>query len=117
MGCKGVDQTLLLLLYLIVLSLLNIVKHIYTHTYTHYYRYINTGKRNSLLTLIFLPFFINKVFTDLMKSKRLTENDLKKIDIVLSQDAEQPFHKGNLHSLNGSFIGLPSSFSDSYTSS
>ena len=37
MGCKGVDQTFLLLLYLIVLSLLNIVKHIYTHTYTHYY--------------------------------------------------------------------------------
>ena len=63
-----------------------------------------------------MPFFINKVFTDLMKSKRLTENDLKKIDIVLCQDAEQPFHKGNLHSLNGSFIGLPSSFSDSYTS-
>ena len=52
-----------------------------------------------------------------MKSKRLTENDMKKIDIVLRKDAEQSFHKGNLHSLNGSFIGLPSSFSDSYTSS
>ncbi|XP_062603921.1 uncharacterized protein LOC134265714 [Saccostrea cucullata] len=61
---------------------------------------------------------IREVFKDLMKKKRLTEQQLKKIDIIISKDNTEPFHKGNLYSVYGSFIGLPSSFSslDSETS-
>lgn len=52
-----------------------------------------------------------------MRTERLTEADLQKIDIIISREASEPFHKGNLHSLNGAFIGLPMFFSEEYTDS
>lgn len=55
---------------------------------------------------------IGQVFKDLMRTKRLTEADLQKIDMIISREASEPFHKGNLHALNGAFIGLPMSFSE-----
>lgn len=61
--------------------------------------------------------FLFQVFKDLMRTKRLTEANLQKIDIIISREASEPFHKGNLHALNGAFIGLPTSFSEVNTDS
>lgn len=59
-----------------------------------------------------LLFVLFQVFKDLMRTKRLTEADLQKIDMIISREVSEPFHKGNLHALNGAFIGLPMSFSE-----
>jgi hypothetical protein len=56
-----------------------------------------------------------KVYKDLMRTKRLSQEQLRNIDIIISKDAVEPSHKGNLYAFNGSFIGLPPSFSCSYS--
>ncbi|XP_022308830.1 uncharacterized protein LOC111114696 [Crassostrea virginica] len=52
----------------------------------------------------------NEAFQDLISKGRLTQSQLEKIDIVINADYSDPFHKGNLHSKYGSFIGVPIAF-------
>ncbi|XP_048754131.2 uncharacterized protein LOC125665520 [Ostrea edulis] len=58
---------------------------------------------------------ISEVYKDLMRTNRLSQQQLRKIDVIISKDAVEPFHKGNLSAFSGSFIGLPPSFSCSYS--
>lgn len=50
-----------------------------------------------------------------MRTNRLSQQQLRKIDVIISKHAVEPFHKGNLSAFSGSFIGLPPSFSCSYS--
>ena len=69
MGCKGVDQTFLLLLYLIVLSLLNICQaYIYTYIYTllHLFDLLTlhcffSGREYSFIFYPIVSYFVAKV--------------------------------------------------------
>ena len=55
-------------------------------------------------------FQILQAFQDLINKGRLTKSQLEKIDIIINADYSDPFHKGNLHSKYGSFIGVPIAF-------
>lgn len=94
---------------------LHSVQTLFLNHYKDYLSHRGTGQSTPLPPHV--QNAIGQVFKDLMRTKRLTEADLQKIDIIISQDAREPFHKGNLHSLNGAFIGAPLSFSELYTDS